>query len=273
MKYYILFYMHLTTVLANLSASDRLISLGSPVTETIIALGAANALVGIDDSSQQPQETSPLPTVGYYRMLSAEGVLSLRPSLILSTEDAGPPAAIQKIKRTQIPFITLTSEKSLEAAVKRFQVIGEALNKQAEADILAQPLLERIAHPLPPLDPAPHVLFIYARGSGAPNVSGSGTAADEMIRLAGATNAVTEFNGYRPLTPEALVTASPTVILMTTHGLAAMGGEQGLWSLPGITSTPAGKNKNLVIMDDAPLLGFGPQVVDAIDQLRNALDN
>src|SRR5690606_5851109 len=124
--------------------------------------------------------------------------------------------------------------------------------------------------PLQPISPPQKVLFIYARGGGAPNVAGTDTGANEIIRLAGAENAVSSFAGYRPLSPESLVTSATDAVLMTRQGLEAMGGELALWQLPGIRQTPAGKNRKLVLMDEVLLLGFGPRTVSAADQLRKA---
>lgn len=67
--------------------------------ETAFALGAGPALVGIDQTSIYPAAVTLLPKVGYVRTLSGEGLLSLRPSLVLASADAGPPAALQQVAR------------------------------------------------------------------------------------------------------------------------------------------------------------------------------
>nr|MDA3873212.1 ABC transporter substrate-binding protein [Kiritimatiellia bacterium] len=125
--------------------------------------------------------------------------------------------------------------------------------------------------PLPTVKSKPKVLFLYPRGSGGANVSGTGTGADEVIRLAGAENAVTQYEGYRPVTAESLVTAQPDVVLVTVHGLSAMGGEEAIWSLPGMKTTPAGQNKRLIMMNDLRLLGFGPRTAEVVNELRKEL--
>lgn len=48
-----------------------------------------------------------------------------------------------------------------------------------------------------------------------------------------------------------------------------MGGEAGLWKLPGLAQTPAGRHKQLLTIDDMALLGFGPRTPQAIIALRN----
>jgi iron complex transport system substrate-binding protein len=103
------------------------------------------------------------------------------------------------------------------------------------------------------------VLFIYARGGGVMNVAGRGTAADSIIALAGGANAVQGYDGYKPLTAEAAAMAAPDFILVTSRGLESSGGVDALLTQPGLSLTPAGKDKQVIVMDDLLLLGCGPR--------------
>ena len=66
-------------------------------------------------------------------------------------------------------------------------------------------------------------------------------------------------------------TFQPDLILLTRGGLEAVGGEDGLWSLPGMSQIPAGREWAFVALDDMLLLGFGPRVEEAILALRCGL--
>lgn len=103
------------------------------------------------------------------------------------------------------------------------------------------------------------------------NVAGSGTSAEAMIELAGAENALTGIDGFKPLTAEAVVEAAPDVILMLTRGLDSVGGVDGMLEQPGIELTPAGENCRIVAMDDLLLLGFGPRLGTAVRALTEKL--
>lgn len=102
-------------------------------------------------------------------------------------------------------------------------------------------------------------------------VSGRGTAADAMIRLAGGVPAVDAFEGYRPLTAEGAAAAAPDVILLPRRGLEAAGGIDAVLRLPGLDGSPAARDRRVVAMDDALLLGFGPRLGEALDELARAL--
>lgn len=88
-----------------------------------------------------------------------------------------------------------------------------------------------------------------------------------MIELAGGQNAVTAYEGSKPLTAGVVVTAAPEVILIPTGGLESLEGVAGLLQAPGLSLTTAGQQRRIVGMDDLYLLGFGPRVGQAVRAL------
>ena len=254
------------------SAENRVVCLGGAITETVWALGAVDRVVAIDDSSSFPADTSTRKRVGYYRAVSAEGVLSMDPELVLAHEEAGPPEAMDRLVAAGVPVVKIPSAATVAGNLSRIRAIGAALELSNAAEILAADVERRMVESAVPAEQVPvRVMFVFARGAGTLQVSGDGTAAAEMIHLAGGVNAIQGFDGYRPLTAEALVAANPEVVLITTSGLASMGGEDALWSLPGMQATAAGEQRRVVALDDLYLLGFGPRLPDAVAELQMAL--
>ncbi|MCB9766289.1 MAG: ABC transporter substrate-binding protein [Alphaproteobacteria bacterium] len=248
---------------------ERVVCLGGSVTETVFALGEGHRVVGTDLSSLSPPSVEALPRVGYYRAASTEGILSLTPDLVLADAHSGPPELEAQLTAAGVPVVFVPAEPGVAEAVKAVTVVAEALGAQDRGAELVASMRAGLAA-VPP-EPGPRVMFIYARGGGTLNVSGQGTAADAMLALAGATNAVSGFDGYRPLTAEAAVTAAPEVILMTTRGLAELGGPEAVAALPGVSLTPAGQRGAIVAMDDLLLLGFGPRLGEAVPALHTLL--
>ena len=72
------------------AAAERIVSLGGDVTEVVYALDAQQQLVAKDSTSTWPATAQSLPDVGYIRQLNAEGILSLRPTLVLASAQAQP---------------------------------------------------------------------------------------------------------------------------------------------------------------------------------------
>ena len=250
----------------------RIVAVGGAVTEIVYRLGAGPQLVGVDTSSIYPRAVTELPQVGYQRRLSVEGVLSLNPTLVLLSVEAGPPDAVALLKSAGVRIVTVPAEHTVAGAQEKVRVIAQALGREAEGEAMVNAIsrdIQAVQSRLLRVASKPKVLFIYARGQGAMSVSGTRTSADAMIALAGGTNAVTGYEGFKPLTSEALVAAAPELVLIPERGLESIGGLERLLSVPGLALTPAGKARRVVAMDDLYLLGFGPRVGQAVSTLAN----
>lgn len=255
-------------------AERRIVSLGGAVTEILYLLGAEGEIVGTDTTSVYPEQVAALPKVGYLRQLSAEGVLSLAPTLVIGTDDAGPPHVVEQLRNAGIEMVLLPVDKSPEGLNQLMAGVAKAVEASDKVPDLQQAVVqhwEKAAKTTQAMSTQPRVLFIYARGGGVLNVSGSGTAASAVIELVGGENAVTGYQGYRPLTAEALVEAKPDVILISSEGLESLGGEEALWGLPGMNLTPAYAQKQVLTASIMPMLGFGPRTPETLAELAQAL--
>lgn len=257
------------------SSGRRIVTLGSAITEIVFALGHGEEVVAVDASSlYPPDELAGVPRTGYVRALSVEGLLSMEPDLILASEEAGPPEVIDQLRDIAVRLVLVPEGDSPEGVRTRIRVVAEALgNAPAGEELIADIDARLAALPSGGRDSADaiSVAFVYARGAGALLVSGTGTSAHAIMELAGGRNAVDEYAGYRPLTPEALVSVDPQVLLFTTSGLESLGGIEGLGQIPGVAETTAYRNRAVIDFDDLFLLGFGPRYVDAALALSEAL--
>jgi len=260
------------------TSERRIVSVGGALTETLYALGAQGELVGADTTSLFPDAARQLPSVGYARALSAEGVLSLRPTLVVASQEAGPPAVLQQIESARVPLALLDADHRFEGVVARTQRLAELCGRAEAGRALVADLQrnwarvqDQAAQRVATGKPAPRVLFVLSHSMAQVRVSGSGTAADAMLRYAGTVNVLGGVGGYRPLTPEAAIAAAPDVILATEQGLQAAGGIDGLLKAPGLAQTPAGRARRVVALDALLLLGFGPRLPQAVAALADAL--
>ena len=252
---------------------QRVVSIGGALTEIVYALGAQQTLIGSDTTSYYPESAGQLPKVGYMRMLSAEGILSLEPELVLMTEEAGPPAVIEQLRAAGVELLQLPPGRSLADIEHSIVSIGAALQRQRQADSLIEQLRaqnQQLVELTAAVDnQRPRVMFIMNIGGGAPMVAGTNTAANSIIALSGADNIVEGYSGYKPLSPEAAVALRPDVIL-TTERVIASGGTDNLLENPAVALTPAGQRGHVIAMDALLLLGFGPRTLSAALQLHQA---
>lgn len=260
-------------------AADKaggIVSIGGSVTEIIYALGAGARLVARDTTSSYPAEAEELPDVGYMRALSAEGVLSVAPSLIIAEDGAGPVETINVLEGANIPFITVPDAFSAPGISAKIIAVGAAINEETKAQALADDLRQKLENVTRASGEAAgqdkkKVLFILSTQGGRIMASGTGTAAAGMIEMAGGENAMTGFDGYKPLTDEAVIAAAPDAILMMEREGDHDSSVDDLLKMPAIASTPAAATRAVIRMDGLYLLGFGPRTADAVAELNRSL--
>lgn len=254
-------------------AVERLITIGGPVTEIVFALGHGDAVVGVDTSSVFPPQVKRLPKVGYQRTLTAEGVLALRPTRVIVTEEAGPAAALTQLRLAGIPIEVIPSTPTLAGCRNKIEKVASLLGEPAGgAQLIARLNAELAQAPTPPPEHPQRVLFLYTRGAGTLLVAGADTNAAAMIQLVGAENAAAAVHGFKPFSAEALLGARPDVLLLTSRGLDSLGGAQAVYQLPGLAALSSEKRPRIITQDDLLLLGFGPRTGEAIRELRAKLD-
>jgi iron complex transport system substrate-binding protein len=243
------------------------------ITEVVFGLGLGENVVGRDVTATF-EEASQLPIVTRAHDVSAESVLSLRPTLVLASEDTGPAEALQHIRNVGIPVVQFEEPESIDDIGPRIRAIAAALGVPEAGEALVAEtqaqLAEAEAH-VPDDGSGPRIAFLYLRGqAGVYLLGGKGSGADSMILAAGGTDAGIAIGLNKPFTPitsESLVEAAPDVILMTTTGLESVGGIDGLVKIPGIAQTPAGRERRVVTLEDGLLYSFGPRTPVALEQL------
>jgi iron complex transport system substrate-binding protein len=256
--------------------TTRLVSIGGDDTEIIYALGEEKRLIARDSTSLYPKEATTLPDVGYMRALSPEGILAVNPTAIIAVEGSGPPEALAVLRNASLPFETVPQTYDRDGILKKIDVVGSLLGvpekTKALEDKVAADLDAAIADSAKrPEAERKRVLFVLSNQNGKILASGTDTAADGIIKLAGAVNAITGFTGYKSLTDEAIIDAKPDVILiMDREGPLSMTNDD-LLKQPAISLTPAASHKAIVRMDGLHLLGFGPRTASAVRELNAAV--
>ena len=252
------------------ASARRLIAVGGAMTEVVYALGAESLLVATDTTSLYPEAATRTPKVGYLRQLSAEGLLSLQPDVIVGSGEAGPAVVLEQVRSAGVRVELVPTTHNFEEVLRKVALVGTVTGKQTQADALAKQLRsewEQVAQAVSLTKRKPRALFILSH-SGSPMVAGQKTAADALLQFAGAHNAVQQFEGYRPLTAEAMAAIAPEVIVNSTQGIEALGGVEKFWQRPELALTPAFRRKALVTMEASHLLGFGPRLPTAVRELH-----
>lgn len=269
----------LSAVLATAAGADpaqRVVSIGGSITEIVYELGQQHRLIARDTTSTHPEPALDLPDVGYVRALSPEGVLSMNPGLVLAEADAGPPETLDVLREARIPLVLIPDAPTGAGILAKIRAVGAALEAETEAEALARKVAAQLDRARSrsaaiPDDARLRVLFVLSGQGGRLLAAGQGNAAAAVIEMAGATNALDGFDGFKQVSDEAIIAAAPDAILMMTRGGVVMVEDSEILTMPAIAATPAGIEGRVIRMNGQYLLGFGPRTAQAVEDLTDAL--
>jgi iron complex transport system substrate-binding protein len=245
---------------------SRIIPLSGDIAEIMWDLGVAPNIVGVDVSAVYPEALLALPKVGYERVLNAEGILSLEPTVVIGKEAAGPPEVLDQVRGAGVPVVIISAPETIEAPKVKSEAVATALGLATDSgaqalDVRVHDEIQAAIELANTAATKPSALIVLIQEGGVQLVAGGGTVADAMLEAAGATDAAVAAGimGYQPVTAEALVAAAPEIIVTQALGAQAVGGMEGILALPGVAETPAGQNGRIYIYEDELLLGMTPR--------------
>ncbi|CAK9887459.1 MULTISPECIES: heme/hemin ABC transporter substrate-binding protein [Pseudomonas] len=256
---------------------QRWVSAGGALSEWVTALGGEQKLVGVDTTSQHPQSLKALPSIGYQRQLSAEGVLSLRPDVLVGTEEMGPPPVLAQIRGAGVKVELLSSKADLGAVESNLQQLGRLLGHEQQARQLFADYRQQLdalqgkIKQLQTTQAAPGVILLVGHAGSKPMIAGKGTAGDWLLKQAGARN-LADNEGYKNFSVEALAALDPDVLVFADRSLS---GDQALQALlkenPALNASRAARNKRLIELDPTLLVGgLGPRLPATLQSLSQA---
>lgn len=259
-----------TTTTEATTSNERIVSLNGAITETLVDLGQRNNIVGIDVTSTYPTDLNTTATqLEHVNKINIEALLALKPTLVYIAKKDLNDNLKKQLEDANIKLVVIDQVYSVEGTKTLIKDIATSLNLTDYQALVAK--IDQDQAQLKPLENKPKVLFIYARGAANLFVAGNNTPMQNIIELAGGQNAVTGFEDFKPLTPEALLNSNPDYILMFDTGLQSMGGVEGVLKIEGLDRTNAGKNKKIIAMDGLLLTGFTPRIGQAVTQLNQQL--
>ncbi|SUI80085.1 heme/hemin ABC transporter substrate-binding protein [Shewanella morhuae] len=261
----------------------RLVSAGAGVTELVLALDAGNKLVAIDSTSYVPENLSHIAKLGYHRMLSAEGIIALSPTVVVGSDVMGPETTLNVLKQANIQVVQLPTTTDEPQLMNNVDTLGQLLNRQDNAAQLKQDLHQQLQHLADKKQQVrdggtqPKILFMLLQEGRGARVGGKGTAADTIIELSGAQN-VADFEGYKSMSQEGILSLQPDLILLSTRSDQASEqthsqiAQELIKEMPLLAHTPAGKNKHIQTLAPQALLGgLGLSAISAADTLASTL--
>ncbi|WP_424568955.1 heme/hemin ABC transporter substrate-binding protein [Streptomyces sp. CH-036] len=262
-----------------IDSTDRIVPLTGSLSEIVFTLGFGKQVVARDITATFEQAEK-LPVVTRAHDVSAESVLSLKPTIVLADTTTGPSEAIDQIRDAGIPLLVVEPAKGLSDVGRRIDTVAEALGVPSAGTELKERTEKRIADVQKSIPDhtdgkKPRVAFLYLRGSASVYLlGGAESGASSLLEAAGAVDAGKESGldkDFTAITSEALAKAAPDAILLMTKGFESVGGMDGLVKIPGIAETPAGMDRRVVTVDDGVLLNYGPRTDRVLTEIVEQL--
>jgi iron complex transport system substrate-binding protein len=257
-------------------AYERIISAGGDITEIIYALEAQDRLVGVDTTSLYPEAAQKFPKVGYKRSLSTEGILGLKPDLLIYTGDAGPEAVLKQLEQANVKLIKLPENYSIDTVKKKIEIIAKELDLQKKGQNLIKDIEEKeqqLSEKIQNIGDKKTGLLILNHAGGRSLVAGKKSSGHGILEEAGIENGADNFYGFKPLNSESEIKINPDIIFISTplagNEEEALKIKQAIKSMPGTSITKAAKNDNIILIDPLKYIGFGVRAVDAAEDLFN----
>lgn len=257
------------------TGKQRIVCVAKQLTELIFALGAGNQLVGVDISSTYPSAAQKLTKVGYHRLLNAEGIIALKPTVVYHDGNVAPEAVMEQLKKVGVPMKVFTDAHTIPEVKVLFDSLAVPFGAQKQADSLKAKLdadLAKAARDVKQYKTTPKVAIIhFGRVINNYLVIGKAGTASYMLNLAGGKNVMDTLKGMKPLSPEIISKAQPDIILVTDFGYDRLGNAEKLATLPGIALTPAGKNKKIYRIEEHDLIYLGPRTGENVQILMKLI--
>jgi iron complex transport system substrate-binding protein len=259
------------------STGPRVVSVSKQINEFLYEIGAESVLVARDLTSIYPAAIRTLPSVGYHRALSAEGIISMRPTMLLTDGNLGPDAVVEQVRKVGVPVVLMSPGNSVDSAQALMEKLGERFGRKQAADSVIGEWRRAMNDALADSarwvgEPKPRVLVMhFGQLNNSYLALKRGSTADRIIGWAGGVNAVDSVGGMMRLTPELIAKAAPDVIIATDVGYDRVGSSEKFAQLPGVALTPAAKNGRIYRVDETEVMYFGPRTPASIRKVAGWL--
>lgn len=195
-------------------AAERVVSLAPSLSEIVVELGASDLLVGVLDGGERPPALATLPSVGHYGQLNIEGLLSLKPDLILLWPGSVGPAQREQLQRLNIP-VYVAEPHSLEQLASQVQAIADELGRADAGRQLAAQLRQRLAALRQRYQRAEPLRVFYQVWNQPLYTVGGGQIISDALSVCGARNVFDDLTLPAPqVSIESVLQRDPEVILV-----------------------------------------------------------
>ena len=243
----------------------RIVSLVPSVTETVFTIGAQARLVGVTDFCDYPPAARQKPSVGGMVSPSLEGIVALKPDLVVATTAGNRHETFDQLAQLKIP-VYLVNPVSVHDVLDLIVRLGRLTEHPDAADRVAALLRERIQAVSARVAGRPRPRILYVLWPDPLIVPARGALVSELIALAGGDSVTADGGqGYPRYSMEAALARNPEIILIASHDATQSALVRSKWER--FTQVPAVRAGRLHVVDGNLMHRYGPRIVDGLEAL------
>lgn len=247
------------------AAPARIISLVPSVTEILYSIGAQDRLVGVTDFCDYPPEARRKPHVGGMLAPSLEGMVSLKPDVVVATSAGNRQETFDQLERLRIP-VYVVNPVAVADVLDLIGRLGRLTDRGEAADRTVAALRERVRAVTARVEGRPRLRVLYVLWPDPLMVPGRGSLVSELIALAGGESVTADGgDGYPRYSLEAALARNPDIIVLASHGSERTPLSRDKWER--LRQVPAIAAGRLYTIDGNLTHRYGPRIVDGLERL------
>jgi iron complex transport system substrate-binding protein len=254
---------------------EKIISLIPSNTEVVYALENGDAIVGVTDFDNYPEEAMSKEKIGGME-INIEKMISLKPDLVLAHESTADStkAGLQQLKDAEIDVVVVNDAQSFDGVYESIEMIGKAIGEPEKAIELVDNMknsfaeLKKQAESIKP----DQQKTVFVEVSPAPEIytAGKNTFINEMLELIGAKNAAGDMEGWAKVDQEAIVERNPDVVV-TTYGYYTENTVELVLGRQGWENVKAVKDQQVFDVHSDLVTRSGPRLAEGAEELAKAI--
>lgn len=253
---------------------EKIISTAPSNTEILVGLGLSDKLVAVDKYSEGIEGLSEdIPKMDMNKP-DAEAIIALEPDIMIasgynkigSAEDP-----YKAIVEAGIPVVYIPSSDSIEGIYKDIEFIASLVNEEKKGEEIITDMKEKISKYEELGKTIKEKKKVYFEISPAPSLFtfGHSTFLNEMIEVIGAENVFKNEESWFAPTEEAILDASPDVILTNVNYVEKPTKE--ISSRNGWEDIKAIKNGDVYYIDSNSSARGNQNIIKALDEMAKAI--
>lgn len=253
----------------------KIISLIPSNTEIVYALDHGDAIVGVTDFDNYPEEAMSKEKIGGMEF-NVEKMISLKPDLVFAHESTADSAAagLQQLRDAGIAVVVVNDAQKFDGVYTSIEMIGKAIGEQEKAAELVDDMKNRFSELKKQAESIQEneQKTVFVEVSPAPEIyaAGKNTFIDEMLALIGAKNAIGDMDGWPKVEQEAIVERNPDVVV-TTYGYYSEKPVEQVLGRPGWKNVKAVKDQKVFDVHSDLVTRSGPRLAEGAEELAKAI--